>query len=337
VETIVFSEKGASLLHPDEPFVRRSWKNTIDSIPSLVTAVLAEKIECLLVQFHSGFYPPCVLAAIVDALSNRGVAVAVVFHVIPHLDYDLSVLVPALTKASLLVHRRSDADYLASLGLGNAEILPHGIYIPPGFTSDRAPSRTGEDTTFTVGAFGFLRPHKGFLELMAACQLVRGHIPSLQVKIFASLYPSEDSSKLMTRCHAYMAYLGNRCYTEFNSDFLEASLVTQKLQMCDVVVFPYQRTQESASGAVRMGLASCRPVLCTPLEIFDDVRDAVLFTDGFDAFAIAKGLLDLYRDLHLRQKTRRRQQQYLDEHNWENVAQLLLDKLPVQAGKPVMA
>lgn len=334
IESIVFSNQGARVLHPDESFVRRPWKNSKETIPDLVRAVVAEGIECLLVQFHSGFFSPAVLAALVDAVTARGVPVSVIFHVIPHLEYDLKALVESLSRASLLVHRQSDSECLASLGLENAEVLPHGICVEPLPTSESAMGRTAGHQPFTVGAFGFLRPHKGFLELMAACHLVRAHVPELKVKILASLYPSEDSAKLLTRCQAYMTYLDNRSYTTFSADYLEASAVPRELQLCDVVVFPYQRTRESSSAAVRMGLASRRPVLCTPLEIFDDVRDAVLFTDGFDAFAIAKGLLDFYRKPAFAREVMRRQEQYLTAHNWNNVAQLLLGKLPVRFGFP---
>jgi glycosyltransferase involved in cell wall biosynthesis len=337
VDVVVFSDQGAGVLQPDEPFVRRPWTNSLESLPSLIRTILAERIECLLVQFHSGFYPPAVLATLIDELTEHGVAVAIIFHVIPRYEYDLRAVAPSFAKAVLLVHRQSDADYFSSLGLTDAEILPHGIFVPPGLTCERASRQANGSGVFTVGAFGFLRPHKGFLELMAACHLSRARIPELQVKIYASAYPSEDSAKLLTRCHAYMTYLDNRGYTEFNSDFLEAGEVPRRLQSCDVVVFPYQRTQESSSAAVRMGLASGRPVLCTPLAIFEDVRDAVLFTDGFDAFAIAKGVLDLHQTPDLASETRRRQQRYLDNHRWERVAELLLEKLPVREGKPVTA
>ena len=322
----MFSESGASLVQPDEPFVRRPWKNSAETVSGLISAILAERIECLLIQYHFGFYPPAVLASIVDALAAQGVAVAVTFHVITHDHHDLSAIVPSLAKASAIFsHRQSDADYFASLGLTTADILPHGIFVPAGFTGERTLSPI--DSKFTVGAFGFLMPHKGFLELMAACHLVRAHVPDLRVKIFASAYPNESSAKLLTRCHAYMTYLDNLDYTEFHSEFLDANEVTQQLQQCNVVVFPYQRTQESSSAAVRMGLASGRPVLCTPLDIFDDVRGAVLFTDGFDAFAIARGLLNFYKDPQSAWETSRIQQHYLNTHSWEAVADLLLEKL----------
>ena len=178
-------------------------------------------------------------------------------------------------------------------------------------------------------------PHKGFLELMAACHLLRAHVPAIKVKIFASLYPNESSRRLLSRCTAYMSYLGNQEYTEFHPEFIEASAIPRQLQQCDVVVFPYQRTQESSSAAVRMGLSSRRPVLCTPLQIFDDVSDAVLFTDGFDAFAIAKGLLDIYRNPDLTREPARKQQEFLESRSWEHVARQLLEKIPPPDREPV--
>ena len=63
-----------------------------------------------------------------------------------------------------------------------------------------------------------------------------------------------------------------------------------KLSRTDLVVFPYQFTNESASGAVRQAISSLTPVAVTPLSIFDDVSPVVHKLPGFTPLLIAKGL-----------------------------------------------
>ena len=63
-----------------------------------------------------------------------------------------------------------------------------------------------------------------------------------------------------------------------------------KLSKTDLVVFPYQFTNESASGAVRQAISSMAPVAVTPLSIFDDVSPVVYKLPGTTPSLIANGL-----------------------------------------------
>ena len=61
-----------------------------------------------------------------------------------------------------------------------------------------------------------------------------------------------------------------------------------------MTIFPYQRSNESSSAAVRQGLACLKPVLVTPLPIFDDVSDLVDYLPGLSSKDIANGLKNWY-------------------------------------------
>ena len=50
--------------------------------------------------------------------------------------------------------------------------------------------------------------------------------------------------------------------------------------LSELLVFPYQNTKESASGAVRMGVASGVPIAVSPIPIFDDVNGAIRMRGG---------------------------------------------------------
>ena len=59
------------------------------------------------------------------------------------------------------------------------------------------------------------------------------------------------------------------------TDFLDDDVAIATLAKCDLLVFPYQNTKESASGAVRMGVAAGAPLAVSPIPIFDDVSGAI--------------------------------------------------------------
>ena len=59
------------------------------------------------------------------------------------------------------------------------------------------------------------------------------------------------------------------------TDFLDDDVAISTLSKCELLVFPYQNTNESASGAVRMGVASGAPIAVSPIPIFDDIEGSI--------------------------------------------------------------
>ena len=88
---------------------------------------------------------------------------------------------------------------------------------------------------------------------------------------------------------------------EFREDYLDEEEALRRLSEADLIVNPYQATSESASAAVRYCMASRRPVLVTPLEIFDDLQQAVFRAPGTSADHIASGIEDTLE--HLKRST----------------------------------
>ena len=66
------------------------------------------------------------------------------------------------------------------------------------------------------------------------------------------------------------------------------------LSKVDLIVYPYQSSNESCSGAIRQGLASGTPVAVTPLSIFDDVKPVIYELSGLSSEEIAKGIQDWF-------------------------------------------
>jgi hypothetical protein len=84
--------------------------------------------------------------------------------------------------------------------------------------------------------------------------------------------------------------LGLASHVELHNRFLTDDESLALLGDSDLIVFPYQRTAESASGAVRYGMAAERPVAVTPLPIFADLEGATFRLPGVGEQDIANGL-----------------------------------------------
>jgi tetratricopeptide (TPR) repeat protein len=100
------------------------------------------------------------------------------------------------------------------------------------------------------------------------------------------------------------------------NDFLDIEETLFLLSACDAIVYAYQRTEESASGAVRLGLAAGRPVLVTPLPVFSDLSDIVYQLPGTEPRKIAQGILSLLDDEDRKTEVLRRQRDWVRANSW---------------------
>lgn len=325
IQCEVFSNSETLTAASDEPFVRRPWDNSLATLPQLVRSIARAQVDCFLIQYHPGFYPFATLAALIDHLCRMELPVLVIHHTTIH--EEIAAAVGALAQVPLnLVHSEADVARFASHGLRNVMQIHHGVYTAQRATEEITPS----NGQFVIGGFGFLMPHKGFAELIGAAYLLRSHIPGLRVELYASLYPSASSERLLTRCLAYMRYLRCGDWVKLETGYLGIEELICRLARCSLLVFPYQNSRESASGAVRIGLASRRPVLCTPLGIFDDVAHVVHRAKGFDAFAVAARILDLYRRPEVLNAFRAKQEAYLEERSWSNIAKIVAREIRIR-------
>ena len=96
------------------------------------------------------------------------------------------------------------------------------------------------------------------------------------------------------------------------------------------LVFPYQHSAESSSAAVRFGLSANRPVICTPLDIFDDVRPAVEVSEDTSSAALARAISAMVdEDASVSHRQVDRQRDWLMKHSWEHRGQAHADACQV--------
>ena len=294
----VFANREADVPELDQEFVRRCWmQDRRDTLDDLFDAVCAAGVDVVLVQFNFGFFGLAPLGRLLERLWARGVAVFVTLHstqdvVRPDLVIRLSEIAGPLSRASrLLVHSVHDLNRLKALGLvGNVTLFPMGM--PEPFAGDRAALRRslGWEGKAVVASFGYLLPGKGLRELISAVGLLRARVPNVHLLLLNALYPVPESQIEAQACREEIELAGiGRCVS-FVTDFLDEAAVVARLTAADVVTYAYQRSQESASAAVKMGLASLRPVAVTPLPIFADVAELVHRLPGVEPDAIAEGL-----------------------------------------------
>jgi len=199
----------------------------------------------------------------------------------------------------------------------NVVLLPHGVV-------DRAPLKAEAVRSLlglsgcapVIGSFGFLLPGKGLPELIQAFTLILRAFPAAYLLLLNAEYPTPESRQERERCLALMRLLELQGHSRLISDFLETEEMFVLLSACDVIVFPYQRSEESASGAVRLGLAAGRQVLTTPLPVFGDLAEIVVQLPGTEPRQIAEGVQSLLADDRRKEAILQRQREWVRANSW---------------------
>ncbi len=329
-EMTVFANRvgAAELVAPDGDNVVRCWnQGWEDELEDLYQALRAARVEAAVFQFNFGFFDIDAFGRLLTRLQADGVATYVFFHATADVDkperrISLRQVPEALAAATrLFVHGVEDVNRLKEFGhTANVALFPHGVSRAPAVDAASLRARYGLGDGPVLASFGFLLPHKGLRELVAAFERLRDARPDLQLLMLHSLYPVPDSEMEHAALSKAIRKSRHAEAITLVTDYLPDETAIGLLSLAEAVVYPYQHTQESASGAVRFGLASGRPVACTPLPIFDDVAEVTWRLPGTSPEAIAAGLAALLDDAGGREALRTRQADWLAARDWQRLS-----------------
>lgn len=279
---------------PDAENVSRCWSvSNTESFARLAREIDQRHLNVLVVQFNYGFYEFNAFAVFLHSQIDRGRKVIIMMHATidpPTMpERNLKSIAHALTRCDrLLVHTPADLNRLKGLGLDSrAAIFPHGL---PGREKTKPKPFT---RIFRLASYGFFLPNKGLLELIDAIAMLHYSGVSVHLSMVNAVYPAAVSTDLIARATKKIDMLRLDQVITLTTDYLSDAASFKLLEEADLLVFPYQETNESSSAAVRYGLATGRPVAVTPIAIFEDVSAAVFTLPGTDSVSLAEGLRDL--------------------------------------------
>jgi glycosyltransferase involved in cell wall biosynthesis len=284
----------------EEPsLVVRMWEAGFQgSLDLLEEELRGAKLDVIIFQINYGFFNFKKLNALVQSLVASGLRVFMEFHstVDPPPEFNTNVL-DDLTEAlqvadEIFVHTPSDVARLRKFDVAhNVVLLP--LAVPEVEAKSELPSAN------LVVSYGFFLPNKGLLELIEAAGIAKSRGDPFSLLLVNADYGDSGgvSASLIQEARLLIRALDLdndvTLVTEYQTDQASMDLVS----LGQVVVFPYQRTGESSSAAVRFGIASGRPVAVTPLSIFDDVRSITHTLPGIDSGNLAIGIVKLLRQI----------------------------------------
>lgn len=182
----------------------------------------------------------------------------------PSWNFRLAEMKEALALCDrLLVHSIADMNRLKDLGLtANVALFPHGVI------NYSAASVTRQQQSLPlIASYGFCLPHKGLMELVESVHRLKQAGKPVRLRLVNAEYPVGESRDLVAELKAAAQRLGVTDLIDMHNDFLPDAESLRLLSEADLLIFAYQNTGESASGAVRYGMATQKPVAVTPGDI----------------------------------------------------------------------
>ncbi len=325
---VVFAARQEPLIRPDGPNCLRIWDpgndpNKPNGLDEIAREMTKQAVTALVIQHNYSFYNHRELNDFIESAVARGVVVFVELHSTsdPFGDTEnwrLSDFIGGLRKCHrILVHGPADMDRLKELGLVDGVMLiPHGVM-------NKALDRTLpaiRNTPPMIASFGFCFPNKGLLELVEAVSILKREGTPVRLRMVNAVASHPFSAPVAEQVKATIKRLGLEGDVETYLEFLEDQACLALLGEADLLVNPYQQTGESASGAVRYGLSSGRPIAVTPLSIFDDLGDAVFRMPGTTpqeiALGIAVALEHLKNNSEIAQGIQASARRWIEEHDY---------------------
>jgi len=305
-----------------EKNVIRCWKDRFDkSNKKLINAILEKESDEVVINFNFGFFSTSNLEEIITELSKHNIKITIIFHsvadvTIKGLEASLKEIKNLNKVNNILVHNIEDLNFFKNLNLSNMELLPHGVKE----RKVHLRKKNFKKEKFIISSFGFLLPHKGILELIEAFYILSKKYSYVELLLVNALYPVKESKEYLAQVIQKIKDLKIEDKVELIYEFLSDEEAYSYLDKADIIVMPYRKTNESASGAIRYALSTYKPVVCTPQYIFNDVADIVFFTKGFDSKDIALKIEEFLKNPKLLKAHFDRQLLWVKEHSWQHIA-----------------
>jgi glycosyltransferase involved in cell wall biosynthesis len=251
-------------------------------------------VQLLHIQHENGLFHDAEMNSVMHQAADARVPVVVTEHSVDERprawEHEASALVSLSRRGAELLRARWPGK--------RVEQISHGCptWFPP----------LKQQRGRVIGVLGFLERHKGFWQLLDVLRKVSG--TELVMFSYAKNKGLEQEWEEATQGLAVRrvaAYLP------------EAEIARRLAAEADILAFPYSEVDHvSVSGAVRIGLATGVPVLCSPTRWFEELRELT-----YQPADLAEGAIRLLEDSALRNNVSHAAKDFCHENSWPRVAE----------------
>jgi glycosyltransferase involved in cell wall biosynthesis len=298
--------------------VSRIWGDNLEAIQALAVRLEHGSAGVLWIQHHPGYFSAPDMQILTHAIRKSRYGTRVI---------TLHSVAEAARGGSLawcnefdiaFVHSAGDAEMLSKAGHRNPVIVPHG-FLPASGAQKR---RDGQH--FDIGSFGFLTPHKNVALLVRAFTMARRFAPDLRLHLYNCVLPNDASRSTQAIVENIIRRHELTDVVSRHYEFIPEQQLLSELSKCDLFVFPYGETTETATGAARIALSANRPILCSQSAVLRDLHPISHVLRELSEDCLAEALVSLSQSDDLRSFYDDRRTDLLERHSYDQTAKRYL-------------
>lgn len=255
--------------------------------PATAAAVL-NGFDVAVVQHEYGIYGGRDGEDVLRVLAQTSVPAIVVLHTVlavptPHQRQVLERIADAA--AAVVVMSRTAADRLREgylVDTAKVSVIPHGALSsrrmsPPASFNPFAPPAPVSAQRPTVLTWGLLGPGKGIERAIEAFAGLGGLSPAPRYVIAGQTHPKvleQEGESYRDLLRSRAQDLGVSAEVEFDPEYRNPDALMDLVRGADVVLLPYDSTEQATSGVLIEAVAAGRPIVATrfphAVELLDD-------------------------------------------------------------------
>ena len=306
---------------------------------------LGDCVDVASIQHEFGIWGGPDGGHVLDFMEALGVPAVTTLHAIPREPTvgERAVLSELIARSAATVVMSQSAAALLATTYGvedrKLDVIPHGVPDLP--LVDPATVKAGLEVEGreVILSFGLIGPGKGIELALDALPAVVAEHPATCYVIVGATHPElvrVEGEAYRSRLVAQVGALGMNDHVRFVDRFVGRVELIRWLEAADVVVTPYAKLDQIASGTLAYAMGAGRAIVSTPstyaAELLADGR-GVLVPPGSPE-ALARALLDVLDDSELRATLGRQAHAYSRRMVWSSVAaeyRALFDRVSVKA------
>jgi glycosyltransferase involved in cell wall biosynthesis len=283
-------------------------------LQGIIQCVEKLKIKRFIIQHHDGFFSIEALMELCKKMHNINVAITIMLHNKSKISKN-NLKYLAAYGVKIVSHHEISSVYSKFIP---CKEIPHGILDGSKFGYNE---RHGDD--YVIGSFGFLRPHKGILELIRALPLIHIKYPAVKLLCLNALYDDNESIEYYEKCLEEVDNLKLNGFVNFITEFLPVREVMTFLSTIDLIVLPYRDVDDGSSASANMAIACQRPIIISRSPIFNSYKGIFPELKSTEPHIIAETVISVLNKKTLSELSKK-SYEYANEYSWDNIANIYL-------------
>jgi len=331
LEIKIVAEKGASPISEESLEVIPCWDRNENYVEPIIARI--KGCDIIHIQHEYGIYNfddrlPLVLQGL-----DKNIKKVITIHCVRpaqfsergNIDENYTARIAELAD-KVIVHIRLQKEILIRLGIpaGRIHVIPHGTEL-----SDKEQKKSREEIGLPVNGkiilmFGFIKKHKCHHIVLEALPEILEKIENVYLFIAGGLAPSaikkdRDYADFIKSKTKDLGLQDNVIYA--NKFYLNED-VPYLFGASDIVLYPYDEGDLSASGSLHLALGAKKIVVASKIPKFDELKEVCegLLVSPYNSSLIAKMILRVFEDQEFNRYLLDRIEEFRRKTSWQVVA-----------------